>query len=166
VLLVVTAAVSAVVALPVVSAAHLEETPIADVNEDAIETVGWPELVRSVADVYDGLAAADRTTAVVFTGNYGEAGAIDRFGPDLGLPRAYSGHNAYARFGVPPGSAGPVIVLGHRDPSPHFQGCRYAATVDNGVGLANEEQGGPIFVCARPRAPWAALWPQLSHLDA
>jgi hypothetical protein len=29
----------------------------------------------------------------------GEAGAIARYGPALGIPRAYSGHNAFWRFG-------------------------------------------------------------------
>jgi hypothetical protein len=161
-----TAALSALIALPIVRVQHLQGTPIADVNEDAIETVGWPELVRTVAQVYDGLSATDRATAVVFTGNYGEAGAVDRFGPALGLPRAYSGHNAYARFGVPPRSAGPVIVLGYLEPPGELEGCRPAATIDNGVGLDNEEQGGTVFLCERPRAPWAEVWPELEHLDA
>jgi 4-amino-4-deoxy-L-arabinose transferase-like glycosyltransferase len=161
-----TAAVSAIVALPVVSVQQLADSPIADLNEDAIETVGWPELVRTVARVYDGIPEAERRRAVVFTGNYGEAGAIDRFGPALGLPRAYSGHNAYARWGMPSGSSGPVIVLGDRAPYGAFEGCRPAATIDNGVGLENEEQGGTVFLCTRPRLPWAVLWPRLAHLDA
>jgi 4-amino-4-deoxy-L-arabinose transferase-like glycosyltransferase len=160
------AAVAVLVTLPVLPADRLESTPIPDLNEDAIETVGWPELVRTVARVYDSLPARERRTAVVFAGNYGEAGAVDRFGPDYGLPRAYSAQNAYARFGIPPGSAGPVIVLGYRDPSVDFRGCRRAATIDNGVGLDNEEQGGGVFVCARPRGSWAEAWPGLTHLDA
>ena len=164
--LLVGAAVSFVVALPVVPVDRLGETPIADLNEDAIETVGWPELVRTVDRVYDSLPVGERPTAVVFTGNYGEAGAVDRFGPEYGLPRAYSGHNAYARFGIPSGSAGPVIVLGYRDPPADFEECRRAATVDNGVELDNEEQGGAVFLCERPRRPWAELWPELRHLDA
>jgi hypothetical protein len=98
--------------------------------------------------------------------NYGEAGAVGRFGRDYGLPRAYSGHNAYARFGIPPGSAGPVVVLGYRDPSVDFGACRRAATIDNGVGLDNEEQGGAVFVCGRPRRPWSEAWADLTHLDA
>ncbi len=163
---VLTAAVSVVVALPLVPAERLEATPIPDVNEDAIETVGWPELVRAVAEVRGGLSPGQRASAVVFTGNYGEAGAIDRFGPELGLPRAYSGHNAYARFGMPPGAAGPVIVVGYRVPPATFEGCRRAATIDNGVDLENEEQGGSVFVCDRPREPWAEIWPELAHLDA
>jgi 4-amino-4-deoxy-L-arabinose transferase-like glycosyltransferase len=161
-----TVVLSVLVALPVVPADDLEATPIADLNEDAIETVGWPELARTVAGVRDGMSPAEQATAVVFTGNYGEAGAIDRYGGALGLPRAYSGHNAYARFGMPPDTAAPVIVLGYRDPSVDFTGCRPAATIDNGVGLENEEQGGTVFVCERPREPWSEMWDDLRHLDA
>jgi hypothetical protein len=103
---------------------------------------------------------------VIFAGNYGEAGAIDRYGSALALPRAYSAQNAYARFGKPPDSSGPVIVLGYRNPFVDFADCRAAATVDNGVDLDNEEQGGTVFVCAPPAAGWEAIWPQLRHLDA
>ena len=162
----VTAAISVVLALPVIPVERLHDTPIADINEDAIETVGWPAFVRTVAHVHSHLPDGQRDDVVIFTGNYGQAGAIDRYGPELGLPRAYSGHNAYARFGIPPGSAGPVIVLGDRAPATAFDGCRAAATIDNGVELENEEQGGTVWVCAGPPSPWAELWPRLTHLDA
>ncbi len=164
--LAVSAALSIVIALPVVPASRLESTPIRDLNEDAVETVGWPELAGTAADVFRSLTPAQRSTAVVFTGNYGEAGAIDRYGPALGLPRAYSAHNAYARFGAPPDGAAPVVVLGYADPSTDFEGCRAAATIDNGVGLENEEQGGTVFLCTSPREPWPELWQRLRHLDA
>ena len=164
--LVLTAAVSIVIALPVLPAGELESTPVPDLNDDAIDTVGWPELARTVAEVHGALSPAERATAVVFTANYGEAGAIDRYGPELGLPSAYSGHNAYSRFGTPPAAAGPVIVLGYRDPPVSFEGCRPAATIDNDVELENEEQGGTVFLCDRPRASWVEIWPELAHLDA
>jgi hypothetical protein len=164
--LVATAAVSGVVALPVLPVDKLDGTPVADLNDDAIETVGWPELVRTVARVHGGLPDDERASAIVFAANYGEAGAVDRFGPALGVPRAYSGHNGYARFGIPEGSTGPVIVLGYRSPPVLFAGCRPAATIDNGVGLENEEQGGTVFLCAGPRRPWAEIWSRLRHLDA
>ena len=88
------------------------------------------------------------------------------FVTDFGLPRAYSGHNAYSRFGVPPGSAGPVIVVGYSNPRGDFTACREAATVDNGIGLDNEEQGAKIFVCERPRKPWAGPLGGHQQLDA
>jgi 4-amino-4-deoxy-L-arabinose transferase-like glycosyltransferase len=162
----VAAASSAVIALPLVPVDRLADTPIPDLNEEAAETVGWPGLVRSVTRVRHSLPAAERNRAVVFAENYGEAGAIDRFGAALGIPRAYSGHNAYWRFGRPPDGAAPVIVLGYEGEPPNFVGCHRAASIDNGVDLENEEQGGTVWVCARPEVPWSRLWPRLRHLDA
>ena len=95
------AAVSAVIALPVLPAR--DAGPVIDVNEDVGETIGWPELAESVAEVDRRLGRPPR--AVILTRNYGEAGAIDRYGPALGLPRAYSGHNAYGVWGPPPQGA-------------------------------------------------------------
>ena len=160
------ALLSGVVGLPVVPADRLADTPIPDVNEEAQEQVGWPELVRTVASVRNAIPGAERASAVVFTENYGEAGAIDRYGPAVGIDRAYSGHNAYWRFGRPADGRAPVIVLGYGASPPDFVGCRPAARIDNGVGLDNEEQGGTVWVCAGPARPWSALWPSLRHLDA
>jgi hypothetical protein len=154
----VNAALSVVIALPLVPVGDLHATPIPAVNEDAIETVGWPRFVRTVGRVAP-------PGAVVFTGSYGEAGAVDRYGSAYGLDRAYSGHNAYARFGRPDGSTGPVVVLGFDDPSRWFAGCRRAARIDNGVDVDNEEQGGIVWVCRAPARPWRELWPELTHLS-
>ena len=159
------AALSIVIALPVVPASRLESTPIGDLNEDAIETVGWPELADTVADVFRSLPPAQRATAVVFTGNYGEAGAIDRYGPALGLPRAYSAHNAYARFGVPPDGARAGRRSRIRGSVDRLRGLPAAATIDNGVGLENEEQGGTVFLCTSPRGRGPSCG-TLRHLDA
>jgi 4-amino-4-deoxy-L-arabinose transferase-like glycosyltransferase len=164
--LVVAFAISAVVVLPVLPADEIGGTPIADLNEDAVETIGWPRFVRTVASVYQRLPEAERTTAVIFAGNYGEAGALYRYGRALGLPPAYSAHNAFARFGIPPDDDRPVVVVGYDDPSIDFRGCSQAATIDNGADVDNEEQGGGVFLCAGPRLPWATLWARLRHLDA
>ena len=40
------------------------------------------------------------------------------------------------------------------------------ATIPRVDGADNEEDGGPVFVCAAPRLPWSKLWPRLRHLDA
>jgi 4-amino-4-deoxy-L-arabinose transferase-like glycosyltransferase len=166
--LTVSAVVSIGLGLPVIPVADVHATLVPTVNEDAIETIGWPRLVATVARVWRGLPPEERTHAVVFTGNYGEAGAVDRFGPALGLPRAYSGHNSFARWGIPPGRAGPVIVLGWERRA-YLQGfftrCVRSARIDNGVEVDNEEQGGPVWTCRAPARPWAELWPELRHLS-
>ena len=128
------------------------------------ETIGWPMFVRTVADVYGKLPA--RRGAVIFTSNYGEAGAIDLFGPGLGLPQAYSGHNAFGEWGPPPKGSAPVIAvgLGEAETTADFLDCRLAARIDNGLGIENDEQGAGVYVCAGPRHPWSAEWPSLEHL--
>lgn len=164
----ISAAVAVLLVLPVVPVGDVHRTPVPAVNEDAIESIGWPRFVATVGRVWHALPERDRRSAVIFTGNYGEAGAIDRFGPALGLPRAYSGHNAYARWGIPPGQQGPVIVLGysHQDwLAGAFKGCRESARIDNGVDVDNEEQGGPVWTCQSPAKPWRELWPELRHLS-
>ena len=153
-------AVSAVLALPLLPA---RDAGIAvATNADVGETIGWPELVSETAAVYRRAGPG----AVIFTANYGEAGAVDRYGPALGLPRAYSGHNAFGYWGPPRTRRGPVVVVGlPRTHARYFGGCILAARISNAAGIDNDEHDEPIYLCARPVAPWPALWPRLRHLD-
>ena len=82
------------IALPVLPAR--DAGPVIAVNPDVGETIGWPDLVRTVAAVRHRLPRT--APVVILTENYGEAGAIDRYGPPRGLPHAYSGHNAYGTW--------------------------------------------------------------------
>jgi len=164
----VSAAVAAVITLPLVPVEDVHATPIPDLNEDAIETIGWPTFAATVGRVWNELPQSERSTAVVYASNYGEAGAIARYGRAHGIPRAYSGHNAFWRFGRPPDDAHPIIVVGyhHREAlRGEFRGCVLSARIDNGVALDNEEQGAPIWTCATTTEAWSRLWPRLHSLN-
>ena len=104
---------TAALGLPIYPVAVLHATPQPAVNYDAGETVGWPAFARQVAAVYNGLPGPERRTAVLLAGNYGEAGALDHYGPTNGLPPVYSGHLSYWRWGPPPADASPVLVVGY-----------------------------------------------------
>ena len=160
------AVISATLMLPIVPVSALAATPIPAVNYDAGETVGWPRFAATVATAYETLPPAERAATVLLTENYGEAGALDRYGGPLGLPRAYSGHNSYWSWGPPPDGAQPVITVGLRSDQllRFFGSVSLAGQIDNGVGLDNDEQGAPIYVCRQPQQPWAQLWPQLRHI--
>jgi hypothetical protein len=150
---------------PLVPVQHLAATPIVDINYDAGESVGWPRFSQTVAGVYARLPAAERANAIVFPRNYGQAGAVDHYAPELGLPPAYSGHNSYAEWGPPPETAATTIIGYDRAQLEHwFAACKEAVRIDNGVGLDNDEQGTPVWVCRDRITPWAQLWPQLRHL--
>jgi Dolichyl-phosphate-mannose-protein mannosyltransferase len=132
-------------------------------DSDQLETIGWPEFADTVRATVDSLPADQRTRAVVFTRNYGEAGALDWYG--LGRP-TFSGHNAFGDWGPPSEGAGPVIVVGLADPTANFTDCRVAAMINNDADADNEERGQPIWICSAPQGGWAVQWPRLVHLDA
>ncbi len=151
--------VSATIALPLLPAR--DAGPVIAMNSDVGETIGWPGLTRAVASVYRRTGPG----TVIFTSNYGEAGAVDRYGPTLGLPSAYSGHNAFGDWGPPPDNAGPVVTVGlEASQLSHFRDCRLAARIENSPGVDNDERGNPIDRCSGTRGAWSTIWPKLRHL--
>ncbi len=161
------ALVSAAIALPLVPESSLGSTPIPAINQAARDQVGWPAYVRQIADVYDSLTAPDARRAVVITSNYGEAGAVARYGPALGLPAVYSAQNQlYFQARPPDGSTVAVVVGGQLDIArAEFRSCSVGQRLDNGVGVDNEEQGEPVAVCRGPRFGWDVMWPAFQHYD-
>lgn len=142
---------------------HRALGPVLAMNKEQGEQVGWPQFVATVSGVWQQIPAEQRATAVIFTGNYGQASALNVYGGDAGLPGAYSGHMSYADWG-PPADAmtGPVVLVGPHGGHP-FVGCRQSAVNDNGAGVDNEEQGTWISLCDGAAGPWSEIWPQLRH---
>jgi 4-amino-4-deoxy-L-arabinose transferase-like glycosyltransferase len=144
------------------------------VNPVPVETIGWPELTGTVAHVWDRLSPAQRAQGVIFTANYGEAGAINELGRADHLPEAVSGHNTLWFWGpgnphattvvavVPglpkAGAAQLAGVLRH-----DFAQVRVVATLGNPEHVANQEAGGHVYLCLDPVRSWGQLWPSLRH---
>jgi hypothetical protein len=73
----------------------LHKTSVVALNYDIGETVAWPTYLHEIAADCNGLPSSVRAHGAILTSNYGEAGAVDRYGPALGLPAAYSGHMGF-----------------------------------------------------------------------
>jgi 4-amino-4-deoxy-L-arabinose transferase-like glycosyltransferase len=165
--LVLSLAIGGLVALPLLPERSLQGSIVMALNSAQGETVGWPRFVRTVDLAWRRIPPAERAHTAIFTGNYGEAGAIDLLGKAYGLPGAYSGHNAFSEWGEPPASDRHALLVGFdglADAQPAFDACRTLAVVDDGVGLDNQEQGLPLLLC-RPAGLWASLWPELTHFN-
>ena len=161
-----TTAAFALVLLPVLP-------PSAMTEENMAETVGWPELARTVHDVWTALPPARRAGAVIFTENYGEAGAINELGRGTGMPTAVSGHNSEWWWGPGDPDATTVVAVAPGTRNPGYAGylgglftsVREVATLSNPYGVRNIEAGGHVYVCTGLREPWSQLWPRLRHYD-
>jgi hypothetical protein len=149
------------IAIPVLPAVTLHTVPLQTINYDLAETIAWPREVGLIAREYDALPAAQRDRTTILTGNYGEAGAVDRYGPGLGLPAAYSGSNNFWLWGPPPAADRSAIAI-NLDPSflrREFAHVRQIGTFYNGLGVSDDEQGAAVYLATGLRESWARAWP-------
>ncbi|MGH8793036.1 MAG: glycosyltransferase family 39 protein [Stackebrandtia sp.] len=159
------AASSAVISLPVLPPTAL--TAVNEINKEQGEQVGWPSLASAVSRAWSDIPPAQRDDAVIFTQNYAEAGAIEHYGAQYGLPQPYSGHMSYADWGPPPDTSDGAVLLvyqdGDQETQRHFTDCEEVARVDNPQHVDNGEQNAVAATCTGTTAPWSTLWPRLRH---
>jgi hypothetical protein len=128
------------------------------------DDLGWEQMTAAVAKAYYRLTPGMRSATAIFGQNYGEAGAIDFFGPKYGLPKAISGHQNYFLWGPRKYNGVAMIVLGdnRKNLEKYFGQVIHAG--DFGVPYALEH--GPIWVCTQPRG-WnlQQIWPTLKKWD-
>ena len=144
----------------------LHRTNIGALNNDALQTVGWPTYVGEIATVYYGLPPLDRASTALLTSTYAEAGAIDHFGPAVGLPGAYSGHDGFWYWGPPPASATTFVAVDFDRGflAQVFGRVRLARLLNNHLDVNNGDQGTSVWVCRQPRGSWSVLWPKFRYL--
>jgi hypothetical protein len=122
---------------------------------------GWREMAQEVARIYHALPPADRARAAIFGQIYGQAGAIDLFGPALGLPPAISAHLSYYLWG-PRGYTGEVMIIMDDDRQTLerlFGSVQLAGHVGHPYSMPYEHFD--VFVCRAPRQSLSALWPRI-----
>ncbi|MCL5288203.1 MAG: glycosyltransferase family 39 protein [Acidobacteria bacterium] len=127
------------------------------IHDQFREEVGWTDLAQNVAQVFNSLPPEERAQAGILTGNYGEAGALNLYGPDLGLPRAVAGTNSFWLRGFDPRMPQTVILVGFDldDGKELFTSCSVAAKNTNRYGVENEESRDhpDILLCRGLRQP-------------
>lgn len=122
---------------------------------------GWEDMVRKVAGVYNSLPASERARTMIFANNYGEAGAIDFFGPKYGLPKAVSNHQSYWYWGPHNYDGSTVIVLGSDGSGDreHFRSVQVVDTVDN--PYSRRDEWFPILLCRGFTLDFKTVWPAM-----
>jgi hypothetical protein len=125
---------------------------------------GWQEIVQETAVAWNRIPLAERSDCGVFGQNYGQAGAIDFFGPRYGLPRALSGHQTFFIWGPRGYSGNCMIVLDDNRETLEklWQHVEYVgSSPDNPYAL---EGNIPVFICTGAKfGTLADLWPKIKH---
>ena len=139
-----------------------EAKELADLPQFYADMFGWPEKAQAVAAAYHALEPSDREEVAIFAANYGRAGAIDFFGPELGLPKALSSHNSYWFWGREARDASVVMFLGGDK-----ERLEEVFEVVEVVGRATCTYCMPyeadlmIFLCRGARRSLDEIWPEI-----
>ena len=129
------------------------------------EEFGWNRLAQDVARVYLALPDDTRARTAIYADTYGDAGALDFFGPRYGLPPAISSQNNYYLWGTRGYSGRSVLAVGATD---YWLLLRWFGNVRQIAVYRNDyrwmlEGPLPVYLCTHPRVPLAAMWPAFKY---
>ena len=147
-------------------AGQFESRGLGDLPPIFADMFGWREMAAAVSAAYQDLPPEERAQAVFFAPNYGEAAALDIYGPALGGPPAISAHNSYYLWG-PRGASGEVVITLGGDAAGHgryYGDVRAVGRTDSAYAMPYEN-GLTIWVLRQPRAGIAKIWSALRHYD-
>jgi hypothetical protein len=126
---------------------------------------GWEEMVASIAEIYDHMRPEDKKRAAIFCQNYGQAGAIDFFGPKYGLPPAISGHQNYFLWGPRDYTGELVLVLDDEadDERELFTEVEELGQVVSSPWAMPWEQRQKIWLCRGLKGDLRTFWPRVKN---
>lgn len=144
-----------------------EKKEIGLLPQQYADRFGWYEIVDAVKMAYDQLSGEEKSKALVFAQNYGEAGAVDLLGKKYGLPEAISGHNSYWLWGYPENYTGEVLIIigGSRERySGLFESMEHVSTAINKYAMPYENNL-PVFICRNLKGNPKDLWQRVKNFN-
>jgi hypothetical protein len=128
---------------------------------------GWPEMAQTVAQVYRALPPEERARTGIFANDFGQGGAIDFYGPKLGLPKAIGNHLGYWYWGPRRYTGESLIVLGDNRETLERKFEEVRAVGEVGHPLAMRQEHFTVFLCRRPKAfkSLQEAWPSLKNFN-
>jgi hypothetical protein len=120
---------------------------------------GWREMSEAVRAAYASLSPEERTHAAILARNYGEASAVRFYAPPGDTTPVLSTHNSYYLWGYgdPPPDTLVTIGFGRPRLEAEFEDVREVGRFSHPLAMPYESDN-PIFVCRRPRRPFAEIW--------
>ena len=132
------------------------------------EEFGWERLSRDVASVYFSLPAPIRTRTAIYADTYGDAGALEFFGPRYGLPAPISSQNNYFLWGTRSYDGSTLLAVGATQIDRLRRFYRSVTLVRTSTEPYKwvVEGPAPIYLCRDPIAPLPVIWPALRWYGA
>jgi hypothetical protein len=140
-----------------------ENQPTGPLPQYFADEFGWREMVEETARIYNSLSPEERAHTAIFANNFGEAGAIDYFGPRLSLPKSICNHQTYWLWGPRDYDGSTVIVLGSdgKGDREHFRSVEVAGHVSHPYSRRDEHFD--VFLCRGLNGDLHQLWSRMKN---
>ena len=145
--------------MPPVSEHSHARSPLPQYYSDEL---GWEAMVAEVARVYHSLPPEVQAKTAIKADDYGQAGAIDYYGPKYELPPAICEHQNYWYWGTHGYTGESIIVMGEGDPEHLAQISEHSEKVghfDYHYALENFD----IYYVRGLKVPLQLLWQHGKH---
>ncbi|WP_187148984.1 ArnT family glycosyltransferase [Candidatus Korobacter versatilis] len=127
---------------------------------------GWEQMVQKVAAYYNTLSPEEKAKTAIFANNYGDAGAIDFFGPKYGLPKSIGNHQSYWIWGPRQYTGESLIVLGDDDERNMQTKCASYSIIGTAeYPLSRPDEWLNIYHCRGFKWNLQEIWPKTKHFN-
>lgn len=160
------------IGLPVLSMEHLKPyvrtitfgalDRIYEVTGTWHDQFGWENQVATVSEIFHTLTPEEQADCMIFVSNFGQAGALDFYGPRYGLPHATCVHQNYFFWGPPQVSGKLAIIYGFDEAKSRvfYDEVKQVAVISCPECMPFEDNLG-VYICRWPRLDLKAAWPVL-----
>ena len=139
-----------------------EHEPQSELPQIYADMFGWEERVRIVAAYYHSLSPEEQRVTAIGAPNYGEAGAIDLFGPKYGLPKSISGSNNYWIWGPRNYTGQSILLLDEDSPEKYQSRCQSLQEIAHPMDpYSRPDENHPIYHCRGLNPTIQELWKTL-----
>jgi hypothetical protein len=122
--------------------------------------LGWEEFVAQVSQTYRQLPPDELGKTAILAWDYGDAGAIDFFGPTYGLPKVISGAHTYYFWGPRDYTGDLVLSVGGPLDQLHVLFAQVEPLAPVTYTLPGIKGEVPLYLCRQLKTPFPASWPQ------
>lgn len=142
-----------------------ENQPTGPLPQYFADEFGWEEMAQQVARAYHALPADEQANTVVWADNYGDAGAIDFYGPKYGLPRSVCAHQSYWLWGPQQYTGERMLIVGSDGEGldKKFASHRVVGHVEHPYSRLDEHFD--LYLGEHFKWNLQTSWPRMKHWD-
>ena len=139
-----------------------ENQPMSELPQIYADMFGWEDRVKIVAHYFHSLPPQEQRVTAIGAPDYGQAGAVDLFGPKYGLPKSISTNNNYWIWGPRDYHGESVILMNEDSPEKYRDLCASLTLVAQPSDpYSRPDANRPIYHCRGLKTDLQALWPKL-----